>query len=153
MAKTKYPIPSPELIATDVCVSIYPRCWDCWEGTAEQLMAEGVIPEKLQWPQRAEYLRFDWAGMKCLLQRRRPPGSGRRAAWAQVNYWRLLRYSSHGGGTAELHEKRQALEREIWRHSAAGQAVLARYWVAYRDVQFQAFKRCMLGLSSAAHRP
>lgn len=63
-----------------------------FSGTSSQLVAEGLIPEGFEWPEK-QHCRVEWSvgEYDYTLMRSRPPGmKGKHSVWAQVDYWRLF---------------------------------------------------------------
>jgi hypothetical protein len=61
-------------------------------GTSSQLVAEGLIPDGFEWPDK-QYCRVEWTigSYDYALMRCRPPGmKGKQSVWAQIDYWKLL---------------------------------------------------------------
>ena len=152
MAATKYPTPTPELIESDLLVSIHPRAWAQWEGSSALLMSEGLIPTTFEWPHGRQWKTSDADGWHYWVQRCRPPGlKGPMSLWVHGDWWqvRRSRTADHGTGfaAASIYEKRRELEREVWRQSYEGGRMFNRYWKAHEDQRFQAFKRRAMGMT------
>ena len=150
MAKAKY-LPSPELIASDLLIAIRPRAEVWYQGSAEQLRAEGLIPEGFAWPKGREMVYWMAGGFDLTVERCRPPGTkSPMRQWASGDWWLLVRSPigcrGQGPGPTLIYEKQRELEYELWRESAAGHAMFRRWWDAHRDDAFQSFKRQLLGL-------
>lgn len=134
-------------------ITFYPDAWARYEGSAAQLMAEGLIPEGLAWPQAAKSV--DWMDgcLKYRLCRSRPAGhKGPMKSWLALDHWSLTvcvtgrdwTWSARG----RLERAAQALRDEIYAQSPAGQrewqANWNRWWAAHKDPAFQAFKAGVL---------
>jgi len=64
----------PALVASDLMIEIHPR-WLCrFRGTAEQLVAEGLIPEGFKWPCKTERHSWGSGAFDYFLERCRPEG-------------------------------------------------------------------------------
>ena len=153
MAATKYPTPTPELIESDLIVSVLPRAWVQWEGARTLLIAEGLIPAGFEWPAGKQWKTWDADGWHYWVMRCRPPGmKGPMRLWVQGDWWSVRRSRTVDAGTgyaaASLYEKRRALDREIWRHSPEAARQFNRFWKAHEDASFQSFKRRALGIAS-----
>jgi hypothetical protein len=144
MAKPKYPTPSPELIAGSVAVDIRPRGYADWEGSSAQLIAEGLIPNGFEWPQRDRPKCWTADGLDYYLSRRRPAGmKGPKRLWVEGDYWALRTTSTAQGrdgfAAARLYEAKAALEREIALQRSGGLFGTREWCTARNDKQFQAF--------------
>lgn len=146
MRRGGYCPPRPELVEGELTLHIVPRMSDSWEGTAAQLIEEGLIPDEFEWPVGTGYYKFTHAGFECSIERRRRPGSGR-GAWGHHDWWRVCRLCrGRGGGASTLFQMQEALRWEMWRRGPIGMAMVERTLIAWRDKDFQAFKTRWLGL-------
>lgn len=129
--------------------------WAEFEGTADQLIAEGLIPEGFEWPQAAAYKRWEAGGFKCWLNRKRPEGHrGLMRSWLELDNW-CIRVSVTGRDHAwrrrrALDRKAEELRVEFYHLTDRGSRERAAEWRRYceagRDKTFQAFKSRIPGL-------
>ena len=92
MAKTKYPIPTPDLIASDLLIDICPRGSDEWTGTRAQLEAEGLIQGHKWSDGAASDCQWSHAGFEYWLRQVRPIGlKGRMQSGVDYGGWTLRR--------------------------------------------------------------
>lgn len=129
----------------DVLIDIYPRGYDSWVGTSAQLIAEGLIPDGFGWPRGAADMHWNANGFDYWLRRTRPEGhKGPMRSWLEIDHWCLRRTLSSKGRdgftAARIHEKRVALEEELWRSTPAYREQWRRYWAAHEDKAFQRLK-------------
>ncbi len=131
---------------------------DCAEsryyGTREQLTAEGLVPDGIDWPSMG----FSWRcwsadGMVFKLLRTRPPQverGGSRNSYASVDYWRLEFYPEAVPADVRYEQHKAAHERMRKARSAAMALSDARPWKehpwnrARGDERFQALMRPLL---------
>lgn len=155
MAKKKSLTVTPELLASDVQVAIYPRDVSLWRGGAEQLKAEGLIPETFEWPEGTQFKTWEADGFSYCLGRRRPPAfKGPMKAWATGDWWQLnvSLSSQKGRGSADglIYEKKRELELALWRQTSSYNEMFRKYWKAQRDGAFQRFLERAIYVSSDA---
>ena len=143
----------PELhinIERDECVE--------YEGTAAQLVAEGLIPSGFEWPHGGALKGWRANGLRYVLRRARPPGhKGPRRSWLGLGLDHWYVYMEVDGRdhfwTVRQKRKRAAEEAAaaIHRNTPAGAAEMAaderRYQVAVSDRAFQAFKAMVPALA------
>ncbi len=126
-----------------------------FEGTAAQLVAEGLIPDGFKWPRAAADVRWEANGFSYWLRRTRPEGhKGPMRSWLGMDHWFVRVYVT--GRDREWHANREVqlkaeeLRAVIRSHTVEGEreerANSARYWKAHDDKAFQAFKRLIPGL-------
>lgn len=144
MARTKYPTLSPELIAGSVALDIRPRGYADWEGSSAQLIAEGLIPNGFEWPQRDRTKYWSADGLDYSLSRRRPAGmKGPKRLWVEGDHWALRTTSTAQGrdgfAAARLYEAKAALEHEISLQRSGGLFGTRAWWTARNDKPFQTF--------------
>lgn len=136
-------------ISPDSCVR--------YEGTAAQLVAEGLIPDGFKWPTQpgSASMQWDANGFKYWLARKRPDGhKGPMRSWITMDNWSIRVLVK--GRDSDWHQRR-ALERKAKELRAEYRALTAegereeyaktkRYWAARDDKAFQAFKSRVPGL-------
>ena len=133
------------------------RDWSArFEGSAAQLIAEGLIPEGFEWPQRgATSKSWQATGFNYRLRRCRPPGHrGPMRSWLEIDNWcvsvEVIGRDFAWRTRRELERKTEELRAEYYRHTAAGSrewdANWNRYLAALSDPEFQAFKSLTPGL-------
>ena len=139
----------------DLRIAIYRDAWARYEGTAAQLIAEGLIPDGFEWPQADADVEWVASGFKYWLRRTRPEGhKGPKRSWLGLDNW-FVRISVvgrdyHWTTRRSLERKAQALAAEFHHHTPVGamewSAKWNRYMEAERDQAFQAFKTLVPGL-------
>jgi hypothetical protein len=132
----------------DLLVEIYPRASVVWEGTGTQLVAEGLIPDRFNWPVGAARTCWFDGRFESNLWRVRPPGmEGMRSTdAAQGDWWRLVRYQIlpiRRLHDARLYARQCEIEHERWRNSAAGRRMRERHCASQCDAEFQIFKQAL----------
>lgn len=132
----------------ELSINIYPRGWDIWRGTTDQLKAERVIPTYIKWPERDESLSWSQGDLTCELRRCRPPGmKGPRKVWIDGDYWLLRRGRTatlfDGFATARSYKKQSELVRALWEKTPEGVVELNRWQDARDDEGFQTFLRLL----------
>lgn len=124
---------------------------DCvlYRGTAAQLIAEGVIPEGLEWPRASTNKTWQANGFDYWLFRVRPEGhKGPMRSWLELDNW-SIRVKVTGRDwrwhqQEQIKKKAKALADEIYGLSPAGRSEwfihCDRLWAARKDAAYQAFK-------------
>ena len=129
---------------SDLVIHIYPRGWDIWRGTSGQLIAEGLVPSHIKWPERLLSRSWSQGGLIYKLHRCRPPEiKDPQNLWMKGNYW-LLRRSRTSIVIDELaaartYEKLCELTRKWREQTPDGVNELKRWLDAQDDKRFQAF--------------
>lgn len=130
------------------------RLW--YEGTAAQLIDEGLIPKGFEWPQARA--RKEWAanGFEYSLRRARPKDhKGPLRSWMEADNWCLHvwvagRDYHRWRAERKLERKAEEVEGERYRLTSAGQRAWARYRRqiidASSDPAFDRFKLLVPGL-------
>lgn len=143
----------------ELIISVFPDGWLHYEGTAAQLVFEGLIPADFVWPRSAANESWEANGFTYSLRRCRPADhKGPMRSWLELDNWFVRidvsdRYVHwHARRRLELQaEKMRAAYHQL---TVAGQresdAKRARYWQAQRDKAFQAFKSIVV---PAGQRP
>lgn len=161
MASHKYPTNRVEdqearrADARELIIAISPRICTRWEGTAQQLVEEGLLPAEFEWPEGRRDLRWDSEEFSYWLTRSRPPGmKGPMSAWTNGDWWTLDRslIANRGKGfaAANLFDAKRAYEKALWLQTPEGGVAWMRYWTASQDEMFQAFLRKSTGDSGRA---
>lgn len=139
----------------ELLIEIWCDKWAHFEGTAAQLIAEGLIPDGFEWPQAAASKRWESNGFKYWVNRTRPKNhKGPMRSWLELDNWFIRIYVAgrdHRWCTQRrLERMAEALRAEVYRHTPAGlrewSATLDRYRSARRDEAFQSFKALIPGL-------
>lgn len=134
----------------DIVISITPRAYTRYHGTAEQLVAEGLIPDGFKWPHKASRVSFEMGQFTHWMGRCRPDGiKGPMSIWTEGDYWFLQRSltadNGHGYCKAQLYEKKMELAALIRRNTPEWQHVFHRAWAARHDDKYQSFRLQLLG--------
>lgn len=146
--------PAHELPAErELIIDVRRDDWVQYEGTAAQLIAEGVIPEGFEWPRAAADKRWDANGLDYWFRRTRPEGhKGPMKSWLEVDNWviriQVTGRDVHWCNRRAIERKAEELRDEIYRQSPAGRhawnASCGAYWKAHEDKAFQAFKSILV---------
>ena len=160
MANHKY-LTAPEPIqlsapaVREMVVTILARDYVQWEGTAEQLRGEGLIPDGTEWPGKRDSRHWVNGKFSYWLRRTRPPGiKGPMSVWVNGDYW-MVRVSLTAQGAkswsnAQVYEARCAYIDALWRQTPAYSIQCNRGWRASQDHHFQAFMAKAKGLPASA---
>lgn len=142
---------SAELV---VILNPFDLCLSEFVGSRAMLEAEGIIPAGTKWPEAYSDLRWRDGEFDYWLKRKRPVvGKGPRSSFADCDWWVLRWELTNAPSVAEIsiRLKQQALEKEIYRQSSAGQAEFSKRWNRYReataDERFQTFKALIPGIA------
>lgn len=140
---------TPDLGERELIIDVRPHDRVHYEGTAAQLVAEGLIPEGFEWPRAAADKRWEANGFDYWLRRTRAEGlKCPMRAWLEMDNW-FIRVEVTGRdwtwrARRNIEEKAEALRDEIYRQSAAGRREWEVNWSRDRKTQedkaFQAFK-------------
>lgn len=139
----------PNTAERELIIDIRQDEWAEFEGTAAQLVAEGLIPDGFEWPRAAADRFWKANGFDYWLRRTRPDGhKGPMRSWLGLDNW-FVRVHVTGRDQAwitrrKLERKTEDLRAEYHRHTPEGsqewRAKWNRYWQAREDEVFQAFK-------------
>lgn len=126
-----------------------------FEGTAAQLIAEGLIPDGFQWPLSKNSVEWQAGRHTYWLRRKRPSDhKGPMRSWLTMDYW-FVRVGVVGRDSRWSEKKRLAdsIKEMAYRNSSKGfaeqEARLRRYMASMDDKGFQAFKDKVPGLARA----
>lgn len=143
----------------EVCVTLWVGQFFEFTGTAEQLIAEGLIPSGLAWPDADRDVRWEANGMDYWLCRRRPEGhKGGKSSWITLDNWRVRvsRACRDPQEPIRRYLERKAAELRAEEHgllTPEGQRAWVeqshRYWESKKDAAFQAFKAKVPSLAVA----
>lgn len=138
-------------LAADLRIEIECRSHVIWRGSAAQLRSEHVLPETVSWPVKFEAVEWTDSRYSYTLQRRRPTGMrGPRSAWAQLDYWALVRREDGSSPIgAEIYRRQQELSSLLRASSASGQLSLRKYFAARCDAAYRAFLDSVLPAEAA----
>ena len=143
------PATTPSVGERELIIDARRDDWVRYEGTAAQLIAEGVIPEGLEWPRATAHDRWEANGFEYWLRRARPQGhKGPMRSWLEMDNWVI---QINVSGRDHQWHTRQRLKRQseelaaAYHHeSAAGQREFSTnfnlYLKARDDKAFQTFK-------------
>lgn len=129
-----------------------------FEGTAAQLIEEGLIPSNFELPRASSDKIWAENGLIFWLRRARPSGhKGPMRSWLDMDNWvvrvdvagRDSRWYDRRNVERKAEELREAVRRQSPAGLAACEAKLRRYWEAKDDKAFQAFKALIPGLVPA----
>jgi hypothetical protein len=134
----------------EIIIDVNPEWgWVRYEGTAAQLIAEGLVPQGLEWPRAASYKRWSAGGFDYRLRRTRPEGHrGPMRSWLEIDNW-SVRVTVMGRDQRSLtlfslerraDELRAAFHRETPEGRREWDAFVNRSWAARQDKAFQNFK-------------
>lgn len=149
------PAATPDLGERDLIIDVRRDDWVQYEGTAAQLVAEGLIPKDFEWPRAAADKRWEANGFDYWLRRTRPEGhKGPMRSWLELDNWfirvEVTGRDYHWRTRQSLKRQAEELAAAYHRHTAAGSAEWnanwKRYWATVEDKAFQAFKAKIPGL-------
>lgn len=140
---------APALVQ-DLIIEITPRGPTVFRGTAEQLRAEGLIPDGFIWPNGDESTQFNLGQFSCALRRCRPDGTqGPKSAWTSGDYWCLRRGLAsqpiRGFQANEIFEATAAMLEAVKRATPWGEWIQRRALAARRDRRYSEFRQQLLG--------
>ena len=149
---------TPALAERELLITIWHDDCAQFEGSAAQLVAEGIAPKGIVWPRARADSRWEADGFDYWVRRTRPQGwKGSMKSWLEVDNW-FIRIQVSGRDHTErnhleLMRKAAELRAEFHRCTPAGRREWAadrnRYWAAHDDKAFQAFKALIPGLIPA----
>lgn len=138
------------LSASDLHIEITQRGPTVFRGTAEQLRAEGLIPDGFTWPTGDASVSFALGKFSCALSRCRPEGMhGPKSAWTSGDYWCFRRGLAsqpvRGFQANEIFEATAAMLEAVKRATPWGEYVQKRAHRAKQDSRYWAFRQQLLG--------
>lgn len=126
------------------------------EGSAAQLIDEGLIPDGFEWPRAAADKRWEANGFTYWLRRERPEGhKGPMRSWLELDNW-FVRVTVKGHDyqwrqRRELERRAQELKEDAYKLTLAGhlkqEAEWNRYWATQKDKAYQAFRATVPALN------
>lgn len=137
------------LATSDLIIEIRPRFICRYYGTRAQLVAEGLIPAGLQWPNGRARANFSDARFDYWLERNRVPGTkGPVKSWIDGDYW-VLDSTPKGQRMSwadrQIIEKQRELAELSQFNSPARQLQIHRAVAAKFDAAYQGFLTRALG--------
>jgi hypothetical protein len=140
---------APALLASDLIIQITPRAHTEYQGTAEQLRAEGLIPDGFKWPTGTSRISCEVGKFSYWVGRKRPEGhKGPMSSWAGVDNWFLRRgltsQERDGWRAADIYEKSMALAEVIRRGTPEYNRISNASWKARCDDKHQAFRSLVI---------
>jgi hypothetical protein len=127
-----------------------------FEGTAAQLISDGLVPESFVWPQKLADAHWSGNGLNFCVRRVRPRGhKGTYRTWADLDSWAVsvTVAGRRGEWYVQRRFKRMAheLEEQIFEHSREGHHQWKVKWDSWSkardDKAFKAFKALVPGLT------
>lgn len=150
---------APSTIAwTDLQINITPRAYTQYQGTAAQLIAEGLIPPGFKWPAGANRVTIEVGQFSLWIGRKRPEGhKGPMSSWTSGDYWfaRRTLASEAGSGfhAADIYEKSMELAKVIYRGTNEHAHIGNAWWRAKCDDKYMAHMNKILGEPKRRGRP
>jgi hypothetical protein len=134
------------LLASDLQIEINPRVFTEYQGTAAQLIAEGLIPDGFKWPIRSVRVTIEVGKFSLRIGRQRPKGhKGPMKSWASGDCWFVRRELAAPVGDiwcdAEIYVKTKELKSVIYRGTREFARTANASWRAHCDDEYQAFRR------------
>lgn len=130
---------------SEIVIGIIPRGDATYEGTAAQLIEEGIAPAGFEWRKaRGEGLRWNDARFEYWAHSYRPEGTSFKD-WKESDQdygairQRDLTLGRDGYAAANVYQKKADLANAIWRSSPAGARQFNLYYKAHVDSAFQTF--------------
>lgn len=138
---------SPEL---GLLITIRPRAYTRYHGTAEQLVDEGLIPKDFKWPTGTARACYEIGQFSYWMGRCRPDGmKGPVSLWSNGDYWGLQRglttQDGDGFRSANIHEKAMELAEAIHRGTPEWSRTWAQAYEARKDQKYAAFRELLTG--------
>lgn len=138
------------ILASDLLISIKPRAYTEYHGTAEQLRAEGLIPEGFKWPTGSNRVTVEVGKFSHWIFRKRPEGhKGPMSSWTSGDYWLLRRELASnvrdGWRTADIYAKKMELAETIHRGTPEYARIANASWEARCDDKYMAFRNLLTG--------
>ncbi len=132
----------------DLTIRIRPNVFVQFQGTSAQLVAEGLIPENFEWPERDATVFWKTDKYKFSVQRVKPQGTKiPKGEWMNWDKWYLSRESRNGNTWQEVAILEKMAEIVSLRQGIPGEmALFDKCWAAREDKDFQAFKALVPGL-------
>lgn len=119
-------------------------------GSRSQIVAEGVVPPMMKWPQGFNSISWEAAGLIYRLKRQRPEGAkGPRRAFLECDNWALFMFPIDDEQVEIARKSRElalALQRLTPEWQEQRKRQLRLYYAACEDEKFQAFKALIPGL-------
>jgi len=133
------------LSSSELQISIYPREFTSYHGTAAQLMAEGLLPTGFEWPTGAEWVKVEVGEFTHRVGRTRPEGhKGPKSSWTSGDYWYVVRKLTDqpldGGLEAAIYNKTKELDAAIYRGTPEYARMSEAARSAMFDDRYQAFR-------------
>lgn len=115
--------------------------WAHYQGTASQLIDEGLVKSDFDWPNRTERKCWEEDGFEYSVRRIRPKGyKGSMSSWLKLNHWCFsIGMPDHDYSWCQKRRERAFANTEL-PLSPKERADRMRYMNALLDKEFQAFK-------------
>lgn len=149
MANSNVPDAVRNLQTPELRITICRDGWAQFEGTAAQLIDEGLIPDGFEWPRAAADKRWEAHGYTYWLRRERPEGhKGPMRSWLELDNW-FVRVGVKGRDyhwrqRRELERRADELKEDAYRLTRAGsikwEADWRRFQATQSDKAYQAFR-------------
>ncbi len=138
------------ILASDLLISIHPRAYTDYQGTAEQLRAEGLIPDGFKWPIGDRRISYEVGKFSYWMRRCRPDGiKGPKSIWVNGDYWFLRRELASQGRdgyrAADIYKKTKELAEIIRRGTHEWSRIANASWEARCDDKYMAFRNLLTG--------
>lgn len=138
------------LLASDLTIHVTPRAYTSYQGTAAQLIAEGLIPDGFKWPTGANRVTVTVGRFEHWIFRTRPEGhKGPMSSWVNGDCWHLRRSLANqprnGFREADIYAKTMELAETIYRGTAEWNRTFYRAYETRKDDKYQAFRLQLLG--------
>jgi hypothetical protein len=138
------------LIASDLQINVVPRAYTRYQGTAAQLIAEGLIPKDFKWPTGDERVTVKVGRFEHWIFRTRPEGhKGPKSSWTSGDCWFLRRELANqprdGWRAADIYAKKMELAKTIYLGSSEWSCVWDKAYKAKQDDKYMAFRTLLLG--------
>ena len=138
------------LTASDLQISIVPRAYTSYQGTAAQLIAEGLIPEGFKWPSGTNRVTVTVGTFEHWIFRTRPEGhKGPMSSWISGDCWHLRRELANqqrdGYREADIYAKTRELADTINRGTLEWSRTCHKAFAARNDAKYMAFRTHLMG--------
>ena len=140
---------TPAQITDELQISILPRAYANFRGSAAQLSAEGLIPDGFSWPAGTDFARYESGQFSyCVSRCRKKGATGSARAWSSGDYWCVRRTltstDKNGFHEARVYEKQQELAEVIRHATPAWERECSLAFAAILDKPYRAFRNLLI---------
>ena len=138
------------LVASDLTIHVVPRAYTTFQGTAAQLIAEGLIPDGFKWPEGSQRVTIQVGGFEHWIFRTRPEGhKGPMSSWLNGDCWFLRRGLANqlrdGYRNADIYAKQMELAETIYRGTPEWRLTWEWAYNTRKDEKYMALRAKLIG--------